>query len=513
MRFPYSWLKELTNTTLSAQEAAERLTMLGLEVESLVETKPAFKGVVVGKVLDAKKIEGSGHLKVCKVTTGDQELQIVCGAPNVEMGQKVPVAVVGAELAGGLKIKNAKLRGVTSQGMICSEAELGLSADASGIMVLNGNFSIGMNFEQALAIQEETIIELAITPNRPDCLGMYGIARELCVSQGKSFSPPNPSVEISVNSNEAYPIEIQDVDACPRYTGRIIRNVEIGKSPDWLIKRLHQAGARSINNIVDITNYVMLTTGQPLHAFDLDKLQHGVIRIRNAEKGELFTTLDEKEHKLTDANLLICDGSLPVALAGVMGGENSEVDSNTKNILLESAYFSPYSVRKTAKQLGISTEASKRFEKGVDPNGCGLASDTATELICKNANGEATSQLLDEYPEKIKKQTFHFRPSRANLIIGEQVPVETNTSILTNLGCEVRVNNDNWDVTVPTYRPDLIREIDLIEEVARVYGYNNVAPTTANTIHLLTTKDPEIDFTEKLKAIAVQATLSEVVTL
>jgi phenylalanyl-tRNA synthetase beta chain len=513
VRFPFSWLQELTNTQLSPQEVADRLTMQGLEVEGMNEFTPAFKGVVVGQVLDARQIEGSDHLKVCKVATGAEELQIVCGAPNVQNGQKVPVAVVGAELPGGLKIKPVKLRGVKSEGMICSEAELGLSDEASGIMVLNGNYSIGTSFEQVMQQRQETVIELSITPNRPDCLGMYGIARELCVSEGKSFDPPVPRVVEEPGSNEVYPIEIRDDEACPRYTGRIIRNVKVGESPGWLIERLNHAGIRSISNIVDITNYVMLTTGQPLHAFDLDKLRHGKIIVRNAANGESFTTLDEKTHQLSKDTLLICDGELPVALAGVMGGENSEVDFDTKNVLLESAYFSPTSIRKTAKTLDISTEASKRFEKGVDPNGCGLASDAATELICKYANGKATSVLIDAYPKQIDREKISFRPSRANLIIGESVSKDKANSILIHLGCEVDEKNDDWEVSVPTFRPDLTREIDLVEEVARVYGYNNVVPTTKNFVNLLSQTEPRIEFSDRLRNLAIRATLSEVVTL
>lgn len=513
MKFPFSWLQELTDTQLSPQEVANRLTMQGLEVESVKELTPAFHGVVVGQVIDAQNIEGTDHLKVCKVTTGIEELQIVCGAPNVQSGQKVPVAVVGAELPGGFKIKPVKLRGVKSEGMICSEAELGLSNEASGIMVLNGNFAVGTSFQKVIQEQQETVVELSITPNRPDCLGMYGIARELCVSEEKSFNPPVSSVAEEPEANEIYPIDIKDTEACPRYTGRIIRNVRIANSPNWLVERLKHAGVRSINNIVDITNYVMLTTGQPLHAFDFDKLQHGKIVIRKAQEGETFTTLDEKTHKLSKEVLLICDGELPVAIAGVMGGENSEVDLNTKNVLLESAYFSPISIRKTAKRLGIFTEASKRFEKGVDPNGCDLASDAATELICKYANAKVTSVLMDAYPNQITKGTVPFRPSRANLIIGKNIPKGKSKSILSNLGCEINEKKDVWEVSVPTFRPDLSREIDLVEEVARVYGYDNVAPALINTINLLSQTEPKIEFSDKLRSLAVRATLSEVVTL
>lgn len=511
MKFPFKWLKELSRTELKAREAANLLTMAGLEVESISSTETEFSGVVVGEVLDAAKIEGSSHLKVCRVSIGSEQLQIVCGADNVAAGQKVPVATIGAVLPGGLKIRKAKLRGVASEGMICSEAELGLSDEAAGIMVLNGDYPIGGPFQPAEK-EVDTIIELSVTPNRPDCLGMLGIARELCVCEGRTL-PPLPEYKLDyVDEREAYPIEILDPVGCPRYTARIIRDVKIGPSPPWLVERLHHAGVRNINNIVDVTNYIMLETGQPLHAFDLEKLQQGKIIVRNARAGETFVTLDGKEHTLNDENLLICDGSEPVALAGVMGGENSEVCETTRHILLESAYFSPRSVRKTSKQLGISSEAAKRFEKGVDPNGCAYASDAAASLIVQFAKGRVASRLLDCYPREIGPAQIAFRPNRANKIIGTDIPAAEARTILENLGCAVIEQKDGWLVRIPTHRPDLEREIDLIEEIARVYGFNNVPPTEVDRVHLYFTRNARDAFVSRVKLFAVQLGLHEVVT-
>lgn len=512
MKFSYSWLQELSNTKLSPQQVADHLTMLGLEVESMTTVKAEFSGVVVGEVLDVQKVEGTDHLKVCQVNTGNEKLQIVCGAPNVQTGQKVPVAQVGAILPGDFKIKKAKLRGVESHGMICSSAELGLSSDASGILVLDAQSQVGSDLKDSLKLSEEVVYELSITPNRPDCLGVQGIARDICVSENKNFvSRQIAQIKVSQNP-EYYPIHIIAQDACPRYSARIIRNVQIGPSPDWLIERLAHAGMRSINNIVDITNYVMLETGQPLHAFDLDKLKSGKIIVRNAQDSEEFMTLDGKLHKLSEENLLICDGELPVALAGVMGGENSEVDENTQNVLLESAYFSPVSVRKTAKKLGISTEASKRFERGIDPNGIAHASDAATAMVCEYANGNACSHLLDNYPVMIEKARINFRPKRANLIIGEEIPAKDARIILVNLGCEVSDGDNCFVVQAPTFRPDLTREIDLVEEVARVYGYDKVMPAKVDHIHFRQSQDKSVSLQDSIKQAAVQGGLSEVLT-
>ncbi len=514
MQFGFNWLKELSGTKLSLDEVVERLTMLGIEVESVKRSERFdFAGIVVGEIIDAAKIEGSDHLSVCQVSVGDEaDLQIVCGAPNVAKGQRVPVATVGSVLPGGMKIRKAKLRGTLSQGMICSEAELGISEESSGIMVLNGDASKGQAFGDLVHFDDDPVIEVAITPNRPDCLGMIGIAREICLSEGRAFKYEYPQITDRVQPEEEYKVRLDDSRGCPRYTARVIRDVKIGPSPDWLAQRLKSAGVRPINNVVDATNCVMLLTGQPLHAFDLDKLENQEIVVRLAQTGENFVTLDGKSHELKENNLLICDGETPVALAGVMGGENSEVSDDTTNLLLESAYFSPETIRKTVRQLSIFTEASRRFERGVDPNGCANASDIATHLILETAGGMPTSNLNDAYPSIIHSQKISFRPQRAVSICGAEIDDATMSSIFEGLGCTVEKNGKEWNVTPPTFRPDLVREIDLVEEVIRVFGYDEVAANFNDRFDLQHTPNRNRIFADTLRKTCLNISLSEIVT-
>ena len=513
MKVTYNWLKELTNTSLTVEEIAERLTMLGLEVEGIYPTVPELEGVVIGEVLDVQPVRDSDYLKVCRVNLGAEQLQIICGAPNVASGQKVPVAVDGARLPGGMTIQTKKIRGIVSQGMICSEAELGLSDDAEGIMVLDDSMPVGESLKAYLG-KKDFVIELSVTPNRPDCLGAIGVARELALSEGKSVLSPLDKIALPETKNEPVRVDISAPERCPRYTARLIRNVKIGPSPRWLVDRLRAIGLRSINNVVDVTNYVMMETGQPLHAFDYDRLQGGAIVVRTAEAGETFVTLDGKEHKLQSGDLLICDAERPVALAGIMGGENSEVSQGTTHILLESAYFAPAGIRKTARQLGISTESSRRFERGVDPNGVDAASNRAAQLILETAGGELASELIDVYPEPIVPVEIAFRPQRCRTIIGLDIPDKTMNDIFTQLGCQVREDREEqWQVMAPTFRPDLTREIDLIEEVARIYGYNEVPDKIVDTIQLDRPVNPFDKFIDTLRSLATAVSLNEVITI
>ncbi|MDQ7062709.1 MAG: phenylalanine--tRNA ligase subunit beta [candidate division KSB1 bacterium] len=512
MKITYSWLQELTNTTLSVEEVQDRLTMLGLEVEAVYSTVPEVEGVVIGEVLEVQPIENSAHLKSCKVNIGHEQVQVVCGAPNVAAGQKVPLAMPGALLPNGMKISRRKIRGVLSHGMICSEAELHLSDDAEGIMVLDDQAPVGEPFKAYLG-KQDYVFELGITPNRPDCLGAIGIAREICVSEGRPFESPLKTVSLPLAGNETVSVDILASDACPRYTARLIRHVKIGPSPRWLVDRLRAVGLRSINNVVDVTNYVMMETGQPLHAFDYDLLKGGRIVVRTAKDGEKFVTLDGKEHTLKEGNLLICDAERAVALAGIMGGENSEVSDNTRHILLESAYFAPFSIRKTTRQLGISTDSSRRFERGVDPNGADLASNRATQLILEVAGGELASDLVDAYPGTIVPVEIEFRPQRSKKVLGLEIPENDMQRILTHLGCEVDASHSTWRIKAPTFRPDLEREIDLIEEVARIYGYNDIPNKTLDTIHLDMPSNCFDAFVDRVRHKAASLSLSEIVTL
>lgn len=514
MKVTYSWLKELTGTSLSPHEIADRLTMLGLEVEDLYSTSAGFDKIVVGEIRQVAPIPGSDHLKSCQVYTGDQTLLVACGAPNVAVGQKVPVATPGAELPGGLQIKERKIFGIVSQGMICSEAELGLSDEAAGIMVLDHNIAPGRPLAEVINGENDFVLELSVTPNRPDCLGVIGVARELCLSEGNAGALKLPTWDFTAKSEENVPVGIEDPVGCPRYTARLIRGVKIGPSPAWLSRRLQAVGVRSISNVVDVTNYVMLETGQPLHAFDFDQLQDGRIVVRRARQGEKFITLDEKEHDLDEDALLICDGKRAVALAGIMGGLNSEVEEGTTNILLESAYFSPVVTRKTAKRLGIDTESGRRFERGVDPNGVDWASNRATALILELAGGEVASQLIDAYPEKIHPVQIEFRPAHCMHVIGCEIDSGRMQEIFTGLGCDVAdCDGETWQVSAPTSRPDLQREIDLIEEVARVHGYNEIPDKVVDAVRLDRTEDAYLLFQENLRRLATAAGLSEFVTL
>ncbi|MBN1297252.1 phenylalanine--tRNA ligase subunit beta, partial [bacterium] len=370
MKISTRWLKDLVAHNLSPSELADALTMVGFEVEDIIHFDPEFKGILIGEVLDVGPHPDADKLRLCRVNTGSETpLQIICGAPNVAAGQKVAVAVPGSRLPGDLVIKPVKLRGVMSQGMICSEKELGIGDDQSGIMVLDSREIPGQPFGSD-TVSTDTVLDLFITPNRPDCLSHIGIAREVSVITGESLRKPAVnSVERSESAESTIRINVKDPKGCPRYSARIVREIRLEPSPRWLRERLASLGVRSINNVVDVTNLVLLETGHPLHAFDLGRIQGNEIIVRKATEGETFTTLDGVDRNLTPQDLLICDHERPVALAGIMGGANSEVGEKTRDILLESAYFDPVTIRQTSKRLGLSTEASQRFERGADPNG------------------------------------------------------------------------------------------------------------------------------------------------
>ena len=515
MKFNISWLKELSGTSLSDEQIATRLTMLGLEVEALgVEEGPVPDTIIVGHVMHAEKIAGTNNLNVCELDVGGaKRLQIVCGAPNVSANQKVPVAPVGTVFSNGLKIKKAKLRGVVSEGMICSEAELGLSSESDGIMVLNDESIVGGRLADAIS-SNDPVMELFITPNRPDCMGMLGLARELNLSERKQFKPNLKMHQLVEHTSltAGYKIDVAAPEECPTYTGRIIENIKVGESPQWLVDRVEGAGMRSINNVVDITNYVMLLTGQPLHAFDLDCLKNGVITVRNARDAEDITTLDAKTYKLTPENLLICDGEVPIALAGVMGGHATEVSTDTTTILLESACFSSESIRKTSRKLGIFTEASKRFERGTDPNAVAFASNLAASLFVEYANGSLASSLITSNPDEIKGKEIVFRPSRADSLLGTRISEDEIEKILVLIGCQIIKSDFAWTVNAPTFRPDLLREVDLIEEVARAYGYDNVLPDFTDQIPLKKNTNTFEVLLERSRNAAIKIGLTEFLT-
>lgn len=506
MNVTLNWLKNYIDFELSASELADRLTMLGIEVESVKQLGAELEGVVVGSVGSIKPHPNADKLVLCRVDIGEsEELQIVCGAPNVREGMLAPVATIGATLPIGLTIKRAKLRGETSHGMLCSEKELGLSEDAAGLMELPTDLSLGTSISEALGL-DDVVFELEITPNRPDCLSLIGVAREIRAETGNPLKLPQVDFnEDETDIREITSVTIEAPDLCPRYAARVIRGVKVGQSPAWLQQRLESVGIGVINNIVDITNFVLMEYGQPLHAFDYHKLAENRIVVRRAAAGENITTLDEIDRELTSDMLVIADAEKPVALAGVMGGYDSEITETTADVLLESAYFNPSSIRATAKALGISTEASYRFERGADPGAVLAALDRAAQLIAELAGGSVCKGVVDVYPGQQPLTEIQLRPERVNFILGTALDTSEMVQILSDLGFDVEAastENRQADeetsplrsdeetlslrsdeetsplrVTVPTFRSDVTREIDLIEEIARVYGYDNI-PTT-----------------------------------
>ena len=489
MNVTLNWLKNYIDFELSASELADRLTMLGIEVESVKQLGAELEGVVVGSVGSITPHPNADKLVLCQVDIGEPEgLQIVCGAPNVREGMLAPVATIGATLPVGLTIKRAKLRGETSDGMLCSEKELGLSEDAAGLMDLPADIPLGTSFSEALGL-DDVVFELEITPNRPDCLSMIGVAREIRAETGNALKLPQVDFQESeTDICEMTSVTIEVPDLCPRYAARVIRGVKVGQSPAWLQQHLESVGVGVINNIVDITNFVLMEYGQPLHAFDYHKLAENRIVVRRAAGGENITTLDEIDRELTSDMLVIADAEKSVALAGVMGGYDSEITETTADVLLESAYFNPSSIRATAKALGISTEASYRFERGADPGAVLAALDRAAQLIAEFAGGSICKGVVDVYPGQQPLTEIQLRPERVNFILGTTLDTSEMVQILSDLGFDVEADEQPSPlqedeetsplrVTVPTFRSDVTREIDLIEEIARVYGYDNI-PTT-----------------------------------
>ncbi|MGD8599941.1 MAG: phenylalanine--tRNA ligase subunit beta [Gemmatimonadota bacterium] len=479
------WIRDMVpGLKLTTREMADRLALRGAPVESIESPGEGLADIVVGKVLTAGPHPNADRLSLCTVDGGAGEVQVVCGAPNVQAGGLYPFAPVGAVLPGDFKIKKAKIRGEVSQGMLCSAKELGLGSDHSGIMALEGDLTPGTSFVQALGLDDATL-EVEITANRGDLLSHAGVARELAGDgEGRVVLPElpgDPGLELEYEegspevSSGSVSIRIDDPDLCNRYIGIVIRGVEIGPSPAWLQERLRGAGARPINNVVDATNYVMLELGHPLHAFDLAKLRDSSVVVRRAGADEKkFTTLDDEERDLTSDMLMICDAERPVAIAGVMGGLESEVDDATTDVLLECALFDPKSIRATRKALVMSTDASYRFERGVDPEGARKAAERCAALILAVAGGALDGPGLDCCPVGFEPRTIDLRLSRVEHLLGVAFDAETVERLLTPLGFEVvGARDDTLEVRVPGFRSyDVTREVDLIEEVARTHGFD-----------------------------------------
>ena len=474
MKFSELWLREWVNTTLDSEALSNQITMAGLEVDGVDPVSGAFTGVVVGEVVECGQHPNADKLRVTKVNVGgDRLLDIVCGAPNCRQGLKVAVATVGAVLPGDFKIKAAKLRGEPSEGMLCSFSELGISDDHNGIIELPLDAPVGTDIREYLKLDDNTI-EISVTPNRADCLGIIGVARDVAVlNQTELNAPDIAPVEATIS--DTLPIQVEAADACPRYLGRVVKGINVkAPTPLWMKEKLRRCGIRSIDAVVDVTNYVLLELGQPMHAFDKDRIDGGIV-VRMAKEGETLVLLDGSEAKLNADTLVIADHSKALAMGGIFGGEHSGVNDETQNVLLECAFFSPLSITGRARRHGLHTDASHRYERGVDPALQYKAMERATRLLIDICGGEA-GPVIDVTNEATlpKRATITLRRSKLDRLIGHHVADAQVTDILTRLGCEVTEGHDEWKAVAPSWRFDMEIEEDLVEEVARVYGYNNI---------------------------------------
>jgi len=502
MRFSYQWLKQWVQIELDANDLADKLTAAGLEVDQVRPVAASFSGVCVAEIVSCEAHPDADKLKLCQVDAGDgDKQQVVCGAPNAKAGMKIPFARIGAELAGGFKIKKAKLRGIESFGMACSAKELGLSDDHSGLMELPADAPLGMDFREYLQLDDFSI-DLELTPNRGDCLGIQGLARDVSAICHCEFTPVE-ILPVEATISDKFSIDLEDHKACPRYAGRVIRNVNVDAvTPLWMVEALRRSGVRSISAVVDVTNYVMLELGQPMHAFDLDTLNGGII-VRRGRQGEKLVLLDEKEVDLDESLLLICDANGPVALAGIMGGLLTGVTGKTCNIFLESAWFEPAVISGKARTLGLHTDASHRFERGVDPAGQEKALERMTRLLLDITGGDAGPVTIAESAKDIPVQNpVALRLSRLNRVLGSQLSESEVTSILGSLGMQFTVSEEVWTVTAPSSRFDIEIEEDLIEEVARIHGYDSLPATLpAGEIRLAAISEREVALTQIREAM------------
>ena len=492
MRISIDWLKEFVSIKEDPADLADMLSMLGLEAEP-VHDFSVLTGVVIGKVATAKKHPNADRLKLCTVNDGTTTVNVVCGAPNVAVGQTVAFAQVGAELPGGFKISKTKIRGEESRGMICSERELGISDEHEGIMVLPDKLKAGTAINAYLCTVYDAL-DLDITPNRPDGFSHYGVAREIALKTGRKLKELSikKARKMADNINHIATVKIANKNDCPRYMGAVLENVSVGPAPEWMVARLKAAGQRSINNIVDISNYVLLEMGHPTHIFDYDKILSNTIGIRRVKNDRNITTLDEEKRKLSQQQLLITDGKKPIALAGIMGGLKSAVTENTTTVFVESAYFDPVTIRKGSKELGLLTDASRRFERGADIKAAETALWRVINLLMELADGTMVPGIIDEYPGAVKVPRIAMRRSELDLYAGCDISDQKVTGILNGLGVTNNKKKDHWVCSPPTYRPDLEREVDLIEDIIRVYGYDNIpAATNYSSSFSLADPDPE----------------------
>ncbi|MCT4598537.1 MAG: phenylalanine--tRNA ligase subunit beta [Vallitalea sp.] len=484
MNVPMQWLKDYAPIDCDIVTFTDGMTMSGSKVEGYEELAKDITKVVVGKILKIEQHPDADKLVVTKVDVGEEEpIQIVTGAKNVSEGDYIPVALNGATLAGDLKIKKGKLRGVESNGMMCSVEEIGLSIDdvpdapEDGVYIFDKEYELGMDVKKLFGL-DDTVVEYEITSNRPDCFSIVGIAREAAATFNTEFNYPEIKVEeIGEDANNYASVEIKEETLCPRYAARIVKNVKVEPSPKWMREKLLSCGIRPINNIVDITNFVMLELGQPMHAFDLDKLEDNKVIVRLAKDNEKIMTLDGEERNLDSSMLVIADSNKAVAIAGVMGGEETKVSENTKTLLFEAANFEGTNIRFTSKKLGLRSDSSAKFEKYLDPNNIEEAINRACQLINMLGAGEVVSNMIDVYPNKREEKVIEYSADSINKLLGTDLSNEEMIRIFEKV--EIKVDKENGKVTVPTFRPDVEREVDLAEEVARFYGYDNIPVTLA----------------------------------
>jgi phenylalanyl-tRNA synthetase beta chain len=476
MRISLQWLGDWIDNVPGPQDLAARLTMAGLEIEGVSAAAPPLQGVIVGEIVERAPHPNADTLSVCQVDTGTETVQIVCGAPNARVGMKAPLAMVGAELPGGMQIGKAKLRGVESSGMLCSARELGLDEDASGLLELPTELQTGADLVQALSLND-TILEVNLTPNRGDCMSVLGVAREVAVLTGGSIN--GPTLEpVPAASNDSFSVTLVPGAGCVRFASRVIRGLDPkAKAPAWMQERLRRAGLRPISAAVDVTNYVMLELGQPMHAYDLRELAGGIV-VRRAKAGETLKLLDGRDINLDESVLVIADEQKALGLAGVMGGEHSGISDSTTDVLLEVAFFLPDAIAGRGRRYGLVTDASQRFERGVDPTLQQRAIERATQLLCAAAGGVPGPTQLAELPGELPPRTVvNLRPDRARRVIGADIDDAVIGTILEGLGMQVTRGAASWQVVPPTWRFDIAIEEDLIEEIARVYGFNQVPET------------------------------------
>lgn len=518
MKVSFSWLKQYVDIDVSPDELAERLTMVGLAVEHVEKLGHDITNVVVGKILEIKDHPQADKLVVCSIDIGREVVQIVTGASNVRSGQRVPVAIIGAKLPGGMEIKKADFRGVASYGMLCSAQELNIDEalvseeSRKGILILNQDAPLGEDLIQVMGL-DDTILEFELTPNRSDCLSVINIAREVGSILGKEVTLPTMQLaETEEQVKNMASVEVIDQDLCNRYVAKIVKNINIAPSPLWMQHYLRCSGIRPINNVVDISNYVMLETGQPLHTFDFDRLADSKIIVRRALEGEEMVTLDGQKRIFSSETLLICDGEKPVAVAGVMGGLDTEVSPDTRNILIEAARFHPVSVRRASRLLGLRSESSLRFEKGLDVANVAHAANRAAQLLANLAGGIVVGESIDTFTGEFNKNRIQLRTSKVNEILGTDLSTEKVSLIMKSLCFGVEVKDEEMEVTIPSYRQDIIREIDLIEEVARINGYDNIPISLPFGITTEGRKTKAQNLEDITKNLLTGAGLTEVIT-